>query len=137
MSVSHHQLLQVTWRNTKRLVEFLGYAVFDTLVLAGRRPRPDPARAAIVHVELLGDYVLWLPYGLALERYLRAEGREVVLVLNAEVAPLAERHFPEAMVVPVDRRRVVRNWHERRHVLRFLRGLCVGVTYLAAILAEH
>jgi ADP-heptose:LPS heptosyltransferase len=116
-------------RKTKRLLEFLAYGVFDALALIGHKPRPDPARTAIVNLELLGDYVLWVPYGQALVRHLQNEGREVVLVLNAAVAALAERHFPDCMVVAVDRRRFVRDWRERQRVLHTLRPLGAGLSY--------
>ena len=121
--------LNLSIRKTKRLLEFLAYGVFDALALIGYKPRPDPARTAIVNLELLGDYVLWLPYGQALVRHLHNEGREVVLVLNAAVTPLAERHFPDCMVVAVDRRRFVRYWRERQRVLRMLPPLSAGLTY--------
>lgn len=121
--------LSLSIRKTKRLLEFLAYGVFDALALIGHKPRPDPARTAIVNLELLGDYVLWLPYGQALVWHLHNEGREVVLVLNAAVAVLAERHFPDCMVVAVDRRRFVRDWRERQRVLRMLHALSVGSAY--------
>ena len=110
-------------------MEFLAYRGFDALVLAGCKPTPEDERAAIVNLELLGDYVLWLPYGRALVRYQLDQGRQVILVLNAVVAPLAERHFPECLVVAVDRRRFVRDWRGRRHALHMLRTLRAGVTY--------
>ncbi len=121
--------LSLSIRKSKRLLEFLAYGVFDVMALIGHKPRPDPVRTVIVNLELLGDYVLWLPYGQALVRHLHNEGREVVLVLNAGVTMLAERHFPDCMVVAVDRRRFVRDWRERQRVLRMLRPLNAGLTY--------
>jgi len=116
-------------RKTKRLLEFLAFGVFDTVVLAGRQSCPPQALVAVVNLELVGDYVLWLPYGQALARHLCNEGRKVVLVLNAAVAPLARRHFPDCLIVAVDRRRFVRDWYERRRVLRMLRRLNAASTY--------
>jgi len=113
----------------KRLLEFLAFGVFDTLVLAGRPSCPSHSLVAVVNLELVGDYVLWLPYGKALARHLCNEGQKLVLVLNAAVAPLARRHFPGCMVVAVDRRRFVRDWYERRRVLRLLRDLNAALTY--------
>ncbi|MCF7996964.1 MAG: glycosyltransferase family 9 protein [Chromatiaceae bacterium] len=113
------------------MLEFFAYGIFDTLVLAGRRSGlNNGGHAAIVHLELLGDYVLWLPYGRALAQYLQSKGQKVVLVLNATVVPLAEQHFPECKVVEINRRRFVRGWHARYQALRVLRSLCIDVTYL-------
>lgn len=116
-------------RKAKRLLEFFAYSAFDTLTLAGCRPNPVDSNAAIINLELLGDYVLWLPYGRALAHDLLSDSRNVILVLNAAVAPLAERHFPDCRTVPVDRGNFVRDWRQRRRVLRSLRALHVGTTY--------
>ena len=133
MILSRHQRLQLMWGKAKRLLEFLAYGLFDTLTLVSARckPRSNSRLAAIVHLELLGDYVLWLPYGRALVRHLHKQGRQVVLVLNMAVATLAQYHFPECKVVAVDRRRFVENWHERQRFLRNLSKLGVDVTYIA------
>lgn len=116
-------------RKVKRLLECLAFGLFDTLVLAGRQSCPSSPLVAVVNLELVGDYVLWLPYGKALAQHLCNEGRKVVLVLNAAVAPLARRHFSECMIVAVDRRRFVRDWRERRQVLRILSALNAALTY--------
>ena len=129
MKASYHQRLQKKWRKAIRLLEFLAYSIFDALALAGCKSRSNGIGAAIVHLELLGDYVLWLPYGRALVRHLHSQGREVMLVLTAAVAPLAERDFPECLVVAFDRRRFVQDWRERRQVLRTLRAKSASMIY--------
>ena len=133
MNLSRNQRLQLMWGKAKRLLEFLAYGLFDTLMLGSAlcKPRSNSRLAAIVHLELLGDYVLWLPYGRALVSHLHKQGWQVVLVLNLAVATLAKNHFPECKVVTVDRRRFVKNWHVRHRFLRNLRKLCVDVTYIA------
>lgn len=115
-------------RKIKRLIEFIAYWAFDSLVLLTCRRQGNANTVAIVHIELLGDYVLWLPYGLAMVRHLRRQHR-VVLVLNAAVLPLARRHFADCMLLGIDRVLFVRNLVRRATLLRALRAAGVGVTY--------
>lgn len=73
-------------RKTKRLIEFVAYGLFDSAVLVGLRKQPESnARwVAVVFTKLMGDYFIWLPYGLALTRHLKDQGLQVVFVCNRQ-----------------------------------------------------
>ncbi len=96
---------------------------------------PHAARTrttAVVQVELLGDYVLWRPYGQALVQALEAEGQKVVLVLECAVLPLAAADFPGCRLLGVDRRAMVRQPRQRTATLRQLRALGVQRTIMTS-----
>jgi hypothetical protein len=116
-------------RKTKRLIELITYGLFDTLVLAGSRRQKDPKVVAIVHLELLGDYVLWLPYGRAMTHHFLHAGHQVVLVLNAGVLPLAQRHFPDCVLIGLDRTAFLKNFKVRAGYLRQLREVGAKIVY--------
>ncbi len=118
-------------RKAKRLVEFVVYGLFDGLALIGCTRQADARTIAIVHLELLGDYVLWLPYGRAMARHFQRRHHRVVLVLNAAVLPLAKRHFSDCELIGIDRAAFVRNLAIRMQALRRMRQLGAGVTYHA------
>lgn len=129
MNTSRRRSLQLAWRKIKRLIEFVVYGLFDVGALLGHRPSPNSNVVAIVHVKLLGDYVVWLPYGRALVRYLQQQGKGVVLVINEAVIPLASRHFADCELLGIDRRQFLQGPKTRVHKLRALRKLGAGVTY--------
>lgn len=114
---------QLLVRRTKRAIEWAAYGLFDYWVLHGKTRVPKPDRTAIVHLELLGDAVLWLPYGQCLVNHLRANGREVVLVVDKTLVPLFARAFPGVLIEPFDRRGVVKSFRIRRQNLLTLRLL--------------
>ena len=121
--------LRLLWRKTKRLIEFFAFGLFDTLTLWRCKRRSGANAVAVVHLELLGDYVLWLPYGQALARHLFQNNRRVILVLNAAVLPLAQRHFPDCELIGIDRATFLHNFSYRAQRLGQLRQLGVEVTY--------
>lgn len=116
-------------RKAKRLVEFIAYGLFDRLVLLGCARERDGDAIAILHLELLGDYVLWLPYGRAMARHFEPCQHRVVLVLNAAVLPLAKRHFSDCELIGIDRAAFVRNLAYRTQALRRLLRVGAGITY--------
>ncbi len=114
-------------RKLKRLVEFLAYGLFDSLVLFGASRVPQNSnRVAVVNLELLGDYFLWLPFGRALVAQLQERGREVIFVGNAAWIVLVEQHFPGCETVGVGWKRLIRDFRYRMHALRGLRVLGVS-----------
>ncbi|MHB8347817.1 MAG: glycosyltransferase family 9 protein [Acidiferrobacterales bacterium] len=118
------QELRLAVRRLQRLLEFLTYGIFDHWVLrSAPLPVADGARVAIVHLELIGDFFLWLPYGHALANALRDQDREVILVCSAVYADLAVREFSGCQVVAIDRGRFVRGWRYRASMLRRLRRI--------------
>lgn len=121
--------LRLLGRKIKRLIEFLAFGFFDTLALWGCRRQPGVNTVAVVNIELLGDYVLWLPYGRAMAQHFLQRGKRVTLVLNAGVLPLAKRHFPACELIGIDRAAFLRNAPYRMDVLRRLRKLGVEATY--------
>lgn len=82
MTMNWRQRLQ---RLRLRLTYSIGallYIVFNAVVLAGKRPKPQPGRVAIVFPDLLGDVVMWLPFGQALVTHLQRQRREVFVVCD-------------------------------------------------------
>lgn len=116
-------------RTLRRLIEWLVYGLFDAVVLA-RAPRVtrNHAKMAIVHLQLMGDYFVWLPYGRTLVQHLLGQDRQLTLVCNRAWAELARAHFPECEVLAVDVQTLLGNWRARAHTLRALRALGVAET---------
>lgn len=119
-------------RRIARLMELAFYLPFDALVLAAAPRAATSPRIAIVHVELLGDYVLWRPYGQALARQLQATGHDVALVLECGVLALADADFPGCGVIGIGRRAMVRQPMQRAVTLRRLRALGVQRTIMTS-----
>ncbi|GBE48552.1 lipopolysaccharide core biosynthesis protein [bacterium BMS3Bbin12] len=121
------QRLRLVWCKFKRLIEFLAYGLFDSLVLFGasRVPR-NSNRVAVVNLKLLGDYFLWLPFGKGLVAQLQEQGGKVVFVGNAAWIALVEQHFPGCETVGVGWKRLIRDFRYRMRVLRGLRTLGVS-----------
>lgn len=121
------QVTQIALSKGRQCVEFLAFFLFDSLVLVfTRRPVLNDRITAIVQLELIGDYFLWLPFGLTLVRHLHRERRRVVMVCNKAWAPLAERYFPDCELIFLERRLFLRSWRYRSAMLRRLRALGVG-----------
>lgn len=125
MNVRQHCRTLVS--RTKRLVEFCAFWLFDNTVLVGVRKQPEPnARSiAVVFTELMGDYFIWLPYGLVLIKHLRSQGFRVVFVCNAQWQELAQHHCAEVALVPIDRKRFTNTPAYRARTLRKLRTMSV------------
>lgn len=121
--------LRLLGRKTKRLIEFFAFGLFDALTLCRCKRRSGANTVAVVHLELLGDYVLWLPYGRALARHFFQNDKRVILVLNAAVLPLAQRHFPDCELIDIDRATFLHNFSYRAQKLCQLRQLGVEGTY--------
>lgn len=113
----------------KRFLELLFYYPLDTFALLRRNKKPGPSGIALVHVELLGDYVLWLPYGQLLAKHFAARGHKVVLVINAQVLPLAQRHFPNCVLIGISRIDFLRHPRYRINTLKRLADQNVSATY--------
>lgn len=121
--------LRLAINRLKRLLELIFYYPLDTFALLGQTKNPDPGTVALVHVELLGDYVLWLPYGQLLATHLATSGRRVVLVVNAQVLPLAQRHFPNCALIGISRTDFLRSLRYRINTLKRLADQNVSTTY--------
>lgn len=121
--------LRLLERKLKRLIEFIAFGLFDTLALVGCKRQRGLNSVAVVHLELLGDYVLWVPYGQTMVQHVQQRGKSAILVLNAGVLPLARRHFPNCELIGVDRAAFLRNLSYRAHILRRLPKLSVEVVY--------
>lgn len=120
------QRWQLAVRRVKRSIEWVIYGLFDGWVLRSQRVVVNANGTAIVHLGLLGDAVIWLPYGQALVRHLRAQGRDVTLVVDAALAPVLAPAFPDARIEAFDRRGALKNWNLRRQSLLSLRRLAVA-----------
>lgn len=129
MNFNWHRSLQLNWRKLKRLLEWVIFGLFDNITLFRHNPQPNSSIVAIVQLKLLGDYVLWWPYALSLIKHEQAQGKHVVLVLNASVLPLAKRHFDDCTVLGIDRVCFLRNFSTRAVFLRQLRHIGANITY--------
>jgi ADP-heptose:LPS heptosyltransferase len=111
----------------KRLVEFCAYWLFDSTVLVGARKQPESNvhSVAVVFTKLMGDYFIWLPYGLALAKHLGSQGFHVVFVCNSQWRELAQHHYTDVAFVPIDRKRFTNTLAYRARTLRELRALSV------------
>jgi hypothetical protein len=121
---------QLFWRKIKRFFEWIIYGLFDRTVLAGQKYLPNESIVAVVQLKLLGDFILWLPYGKALVRHCELLQKNVVIIANASILPLAERLFPYCKVIGINRTEFTRDHAARTASLRELRHLGVGITYL-------
>jgi len=121
-------LLKPAWRKLKRSLEALVYGAFDSLVSVTGPKRPQPGHVVIVHMELLGDMALWLPYGQALVRHLHGRGQRVTLIVEAGFEPLATRAFSGIHIFSVDKRAFLHEPRQRLRSLRRLRALGAAQT---------
>lgn len=126
MTEKHSLVLRV--RRFKRLLEFFGYTLFDPIGLIGQPVRPERARVALVHVELLGDAFLWLPYAQALVQSAAREGRSAVIVCEQAVRDVFSTALPGCEIFSFSRRSFLRSPRARWRTLRALRELRIGQT---------
>lgn len=119
---------QLAIRLLKRTIEWVVFGLFDVWILRGEKAPILPMRAAVVHLQLLGDAVIWIPYGQRLIKRLQANGYEVVLVVNAPLKAIFIQAFPGVEIKDVDRRKILKNWRERRNSILSLRNLGVAKT---------
>lgn len=125
--------MKIVWQKTKRLLEFLAYATFDTLALAFCPKKPVNQQIAIVNCQLLGDYVLWLPYGRALIRHKMGEGFSITFVLlNKSVISLVQAEFPDATIIAINKNKFLHNPISRWRTLHSLRSMGVTAAYHTA-----
>jgi ADP-heptose:LPS heptosyltransferase len=122
--------LRLFWRKIKRLLEWLIYGTFDKIVLLRQKKVPDKPTVAIVQMKLLGDFILWLPYAKALVRDSELLQRNVILIINSAVLPLAELLFPSCTLIAINRISFIRNFSERKKLLEKLRNLGTSITYI-------
>ncbi|MHB1764571.1 MAG: glycosyltransferase family 9 protein [Gammaproteobacteria bacterium] len=126
------QHFQLAIRKFKRLLEFVAYGLFDTVVLASvPRVSRETTGTAVVQLKRLGDYFLWLPYGLALAKDLATHKEQMRFVVNREWAGRIPEDFPGCSVHPIDVGRLVRDLRYRAKMLRDLRRLAVAQTIQA------
>ncbi|MGE0072262.1 MAG: glycosyltransferase family 9 protein [Thiomonas sp.] len=105
------------------------YMAFDAVVLAARRPQPGPGRVAVLFPDLLGDVLMWLPYGRALCAHWLRQGQQVAVVCDAASQSLLQAALPDCVIVGL-RASALRLSHpgQRAQALRRLRGLGVEQT---------
>lgn len=126
--------LRLAVRRLKRTVEFIGYTIFDSVALVfTRRVTTDERKVGVVQLKLLGDYILWLPYGRALLQHFHAHNKRVVLIINQAWAELAQRHCPGYDIYAIERRRFIRDWRYRLKTLRELNTLAVSAVYHSSV----
>ncbi len=121
---------QLAVRKFKRTLEWLAYSLFDRIALFGLGANPQADRVAVVHLQLLGDAMIWLPYGQTLVRHLQAEGKRVVCVLDAQLEAMLGPALPACDWIGIPRRRFLRDPAFRWRTLRQLRRFGVAQTYL-------
>jgi len=116
-------------RRVKRLLEFLGYALFDWAALLGRPPQCGAARVALVHVELLGDGFLWLPYAQAWAQATAREGQRPIIICERAVRGVFASALPGCDIFALDKRAFLRSPRARLRSLRALRALEVARSF--------
>lgn len=125
------KLARSIYQKTKRSLEWPVFIIFDYLALAWIKPRRSTnPKTAIVHLELLGDFFIWLPYGQAMTRKMAANSEsEIVIIVERQLAELAKATFSEHAVFPVSRREFLRSPLVRWRTLRALRKLGVHACF--------
>lgn len=121
--------LRLLGRKTKRLIELLAFGLFDTLALWGCKRQPGANVVAVVNIELLGDYVLWLPYGRAMVDHLNLQSRKIYFVLNSAVLSLAKLHFPGCSIIGIDPVAFRKKLLYRAKILRKLRSIGATLSF--------
>ena len=104
---------------------FLSYALLfcDWIPVIGVRPRTnDRRRLLIVRVDLIGDFVLWIPAARALRAVYPREQWQITLAANALWADLAVKQGIFDEVWPVDTWRLVASPGYRYRTLRRVRA---------------
>lgn len=120
--------LSAAKKKIKRFLEFAFYATFDSLVLALIKPKPDPKRVALVHLGLLGDCFLWLPFAQALVAHFTQQGREIVIVADAAFRDLLASALPNCTLMLESRGNLLHRPFRRAQFLRQLRQLGIAET---------
>jgi len=114
----------------KRTLEWLLSSIFDSVALfSAKRVDAKKEIAAVVHLELLGDALMWLPYGQALVRHLHDEGKDVILIVDARYASFLADSFLDCQVFAIPRKAFLQNMQMRWSRLRALRALGVTESY--------
>ncbi len=109
-------------RRLKRLLEFAGYTAFDRLALLGHPPRARHGRVALVHVGLLGDAFMALPYVQALARKLARDGKSSLVVCEQAVREVFAEALPGAEVFALPKKAFLHDAHARWRILQALRA---------------
>lgn len=123
------QQVRLRIRRCKRLAEFMFFRVFDVWVLRNHARVTHSVRpVAMVFVELLGDFHVWLPYGRRALDTLAPE-QPICLIVNQACADLAAWNFPNVQVLAVDFRPFLGDLAYRAAILRRLRGLGATQAY--------
>lgn len=108
----------------------LAYFVFDAMALAFCRVRPQIHRVALLQPDLLGDVLMWLPYGQALATHLQRQCKEVVLICDKASSTLMQNALPGCEMISIAHAdaSLIRPLRRIRW-LRRLRALGVAQTY--------
>lgn len=112
----------------KRSIEWLLYGLFDFFALRWVRSQSGGEGVAVLHLELLGDAVIWLPYGQAMVRHFQGQGNPVVMIGDAQLEAFLRPALPGCKWFGIARDRFVRSPTYRWRTLRQLRKLGVGRT---------
>lgn len=121
------------WRRFKRWMEFIAYGVFDWLALLAQKPQAKGQRVALVHIELLGDAFLWLPYAQAAVQDVQRRGLTPVLICDAAVQEVFASALTGCEVIAINRKAFLRQARVRWATLRRLRQLGVAQTWHASV----
>jgi hypothetical protein len=112
----------------KRFLEYMSYASFDATVLLFHATKAADG-AALVNLQLVGDFFLWLPYARAHYTHRKALGARTIIICGTNVESLAQSQFSPSDVFAIDTALFVRNLRYRAKVLRSLRALMVAETF--------
>jgi ADP-heptose:LPS heptosyltransferase len=110
-------------RKIKRTLELLIYFPFDSIPSITRQTKKiKNNRIAIIHAKLLGDYIIWLPFGQAIVNYYKKEN-DIVLIVNSQLEQIAKINFPDCKIVGINLNSFLRNPRYRLSTLYTIRDL--------------
>lgn len=129
--MSWQKLARTIYLKTKRSLEWPVFFIFDYLALVWIKPRYSTnPKTAIVHLELLGDFFIWLPYGQAMARKMSGNSQsEIVIIVERQLAELARVSFSGHAVLSVSRHEFMRSPLARWRTLRAFRKLGVHACF--------
>jgi ADP-heptose:LPS heptosyltransferase len=76
-------MLRVVIRKLQSAMIYAKPLFIDTLTMLTKRGRSHPERVLIVRLDGIGDFVLWVDAALAIVKYYKDQGKQVILLANS------------------------------------------------------
>jgi len=111
------------WINKlKRGIEWIAYSLFDSAALFFSAPKQTSSSVALVHLELLGDALLWLPYAQVLVQHFKQNNKTIIFVIDARWEELFSTVFRDCVILPISKGSFLHNPKQRWKTLHHLRA---------------